>query len=61
MNVRSLRMPFALCVEFLWSYAAAAILVQVVSRDTGPSPSVFAVAAVVFGSFACGTARGRWS
>ena len=52
MIVRNLRLPFALCVELLWSYAAVAIAVHVAGRGDGPAPSIIAVAAVVLGSFA---------
>ncbi len=54
MTVRTLRLPFALGVELMWSYAAVAIAVHVAGRGDGPAPSLVAVAAVVLGSFALG-------
>ena len=51
MTVRAVRLPLALLVEVLWSYAAVAVAVVILGRDQGPAPSIIAVASVVVGSF----------
>jgi hypothetical protein len=51
MTIRTLRLPLAIAVEVMWSYAAMAIAVAVLGQD-GSAPSVIGVAAAVIGSFA---------
>lgn len=52
MTVRAVRLPLSLLVELIWSFAAVALLVAVLGRGDGPSPSLLGVGAVVIGSFA---------
>ena len=52
MTVRAVRLPLSLLVELIWSFAAVAVLVAVLGRGDGPSPSILGVGAVVVGSFA---------
>ncbi len=51
MTVRAVRLPLSLLVELIWSFAAVALLVAVLGRGDGPSPSLLGVGAVVIGSF----------
>lgn len=51
MRVRDARLPVALAIETLWSFAAAALFVRLLSNGDGPAPSLAAAAAVVLGSF----------
>jgi hypothetical protein len=52
MTIRAVRLPLALIVDALWSYAAVALVVAVFAHGEGPAPSFIGVAAVVAGSFA---------
>lgn len=52
MTVRQARLPVALAIEVLAAFALAAVVVQVVSNEGGPGPSLLTVAVVVLGSFA---------
>ncbi len=52
MTVRRARLPLALTVEALWSFAAAAVFVRAVSGGDGPAPSFGAIVAIVLASFA---------
>jgi hypothetical protein len=52
MTIRAVRIPLALIVDALWSYAAVAIVVAALAHGEGPAPSFIGVAAVVVGSFA---------
>jgi Domain of unknown function (DUF4129) len=51
-SIRAVRLPLALFVDVLWSYAAVAVVVAVLGRGEGPAPSIIGVAAVAVGSFA---------
>jgi hypothetical protein len=52
MTIGAVRLPLALIVDALWSYAAVAVVVAVLGHGEGPAPSFIGVAAVVVGSFA---------
>jgi hypothetical protein len=52
MTIRAARLPLALVVDALWSYAAVAVVVAVLGYGEGSAPSLIGVAAVVVGSFA---------
>lgn len=52
MTIRAVRLPLALIVDALWSYAAVAVVVAVLGHGDGPAPSFIGIAAVVVGSFA---------
>jgi hypothetical protein len=52
MTLRAARLPLALLMDLLGSYAAAAVFVQIFGGGDGPAPSFVAVAAVAAGSFA---------
>jgi hypothetical protein len=51
MTVGTLRPLFAVAVELLWSFAAIALFVQLVSQVGGDAPSLLTVAAVGGGAF----------
>jgi hypothetical protein len=50
--VRHARLPAALAMDVLWSFALAAIVAEVVSGRQGGGPSLATIAAVTAGSFA---------
>ena len=50
MTIRAVRLPLALIVDALWSYAVVALIVAGLGHGEGPAPSFIAVAAVVVGS-----------
>jgi hypothetical protein len=52
MTVRNARLPAVIALETLWSFAAVAVFVRLLSDADGPSPSLVAVAALALGSFA---------
>jgi hypothetical protein len=52
MTVRNTRLPAVFALEILWSFAAVAVFVRLLSDADGPAPSIVCVAAVVLGSFA---------
>lgn len=52
MTIGAVRLPFALAVDALWSFALAAVAVDIISGGGGRGPSFAAVAIVVLGSFA---------
>jgi hypothetical protein len=52
MTVRNARLPAVLALETLWSFAAVAVFVRLLSDADGPAPSLAAIAALVLGSFA---------
>lgn len=52
MTIRQARLPMLLFMETLWGWALASVAAQMFSSGDGYGPSVFAVAAVIVGSFA---------
>ncbi len=56
MTVGAARRPLALLLELLWVFAAAAVVVQIVTAGDGPAPSFIAVAVALLGAHSLGRA-----